>query len=150
MPFLGDMLVPWRVPEITFLGLDLLLDRSFTCTVLTFMYLCSSVQVEKTYNSSTQQCSMSGIFTYMWLKISGFHVGKYSSPMDGMGMHFSLRIRLYILRLREDFPGSKPMTLGDFPGDDIGDHQLREFKYPTPKKGGPNWILGGSSHLVSA
>ena len=33
------------------------------------------------------------------------------------------------------FPRIQAYDPGDLPGDDIGDHQLREFKYPTPKKG---------------
>ena len=30
--------------------------------------------------------SMYGRFTYIWLIFYGFHVGKYTSPMDGMGI----------------------------------------------------------------
>ena len=35
--------------------------------------------------------SMYGIFTYIWLFLMvkyGIHVGKYTSPMDPMGMEF--------------------------------------------------------------
>ena len=31
---------------------------------------------------------MYGIFTYIWSDFYGFHVGRYTSPMDGMGHDF--------------------------------------------------------------
>ena len=40
---------------------------------------------------------MYGIFIYIWLIFMGFHVGKYTSPMDPMGMLY-ISPRLWINR----------------------------------------------------